>query len=186
MCKPQGEFRWADSGQKHDGAVVDADLFASSVDITTAADIAAAVDAAWEATDVLVMAAAVADYRPAEAADQKLKKRPGDLTMALTRTTDVLAATAAMPGRAGKVVVGFAAETEHLEANARGKLEAKGLDAIVANDVSAPGAGFGAGDNAGLVMTREGTTPIDRAPKAAFAHAVLDRLVPLIRRRLGD
>lgn len=159
---------------------------ARRVDITTAADIAAAVDAAWEATDVLVMAAAVADYRPAATADQKLKKGSGDLTMALTRTTDVLAATSDMPGRARKVIVGFAAETEHLEANARDKLERKGLDAIVANDVSATGTGFGPGDNAGLVMTREDTTPLARAPKLTFAHAVLDRLAPLIQRRLDD
>ena len=159
---------------------------ARRVDIVTASDIAAAVDAAWERTDVLVMAAAVADYRPRAVADQKLKKGEGDLTLALERTTDVLASTARLPGRDRKVVIGFAAETEHLEVNARGKLERKGLDAIVANDVSASDTGFGAGDNVGLVVTREGASPLARAPKASFAHAVLDRLVPLIRGRLDD
>ena len=159
---------------------------ARRVDIVTASDVAAAVDAAWDRTDVLIMAAAVADYRPRAVAAQKLKKGAGELTLALERTTDVLASTPGLPGRSGKVVVGFAAETEHLEANARGKLEHKGLDAIVANDVSASDTGFGAGDNVGLVVTREGTTPLARAPKPAFAHAVLDVLVPLICGRVDD
>ncbi|MDP6943269.1 MAG: bifunctional phosphopantothenoylcysteine decarboxylase/phosphopantothenate--cysteine ligase CoaBC, partial [Myxococcota bacterium] len=159
---------------------------ARRVDIPTAADVAAAVDAAWETTDVLFMAAAVADYRPAEVAGQKLKKRPGDLSLDLVRTTDVLESTARLPGRDQKVVVGFAAETEHLEANAREKLEAKGLCAIVANDVSAPDAGFGRGDNAGLLVTRRGVTPLARAPKVAFAATILDVLAPVIRARLDD
>ena len=157
---------------------------ARRVDITSAQDIAAAVDAAWEHTDVLIMAAAVADYRPANPANQKLKKRPGDQSLTLVRTRDVLASTKALPGRDKKVVVGFAAETEALEENARGKLTAKSLDAIVANDVSAEGSGFGAGDNTGLLVTPSGVTPLERAPKAEFAQAILDALLPIIRERL--
>ena len=156
------------------------------VDVVSAADIAAAVDGAWEHTDVLIMAAAVADYRPSSVADQKLKKGDAGLTLSLERTLDVLANTARLPGRERKVVVGFAAETEHLEANARGKLERKGLDAIVANDVSAAETGFGAGDNVGVLVTPAGSSPLTRAPKGAFAHAVLDRLSPLITERLND
>ena len=156
------------------------------VDITTAADIAAAVDAAWERTDVLVMTAAVADYRPAEAATQKLKKRDDDLQLDLVRTTDVLATTATMPGREHKVVVGFAAETEHVEAHARHKLEAKGLCAIVANDVSEADSGFGTGDNAGWLVTPQETTPLERAPKTRFAEAIVAGLMPLIEARRHD
>jgi phosphopantothenoylcysteine decarboxylase / phosphopantothenate---cysteine ligase len=157
---------------------------ARRIDITTASDIAAAVDAVWEHTDVLVMTAAVADYRPASAAEQKLKKGPGDLSLPLVRTTDILASTADLPGREQKLIVGFAAETEALEEHARRKLTAKSLDAIVANDVSAEGAGFGHGDNTGLLMTQGGVTPLPRAPKAEFAESVLEALLPAIRRRL--
>ncbi|MGB0590393.1 MAG: bifunctional phosphopantothenoylcysteine decarboxylase/phosphopantothenate--cysteine ligase CoaBC [Myxococcota bacterium] len=157
---------------------------AQRIDITTASDIEAAVDAAWEHTDVLVMTAAVADYRPASPAAQKLKKGSADLTLPLVRTTDILASTATLPGRAQKVIVGFAAETEDLEVHARHKLTAKSLDAIVANDVSAEGAGFGQGDNTGLLMTQDGVTPLPRAPKAAFAESILEALIPAIRSRL--
>ena len=149
-------------------------------------DIQAAVDAAWERTDVLVMTAAVADYRPAEAATQKLKKRDDDLQLDLVRTTDVLATTATMPGREHKVVVGFAAETEHVEAHARRKLVAKGLCAIVANDVSQSGSGFGTGDNAGWLVTPQETTPLERAPKTRFAEAIVAGLMPLIEARRHD
>ena len=153
------------------------------IDITSAQDIAAAIDALWEQSDVLVMAAAVADYRPTTAASQKLKKGAGPMTLEMTRTSDVLASTATLAGRDHKVVVGFAAETEKLEANARQKLEKKGLDAIVANDVSAKETGFGAGDNVGLWVDREGVVPLERASKARFASAILDQLTPLITAR---
>ena len=156
------------------------------VDVSTAADVAAAVDAAWEQTDVLIMAAAVADYRPAAPARHKLKKGPGDLSLNLVRTTDILAATADLPERDTKFVVGFAAETEDVQTNARHKLEAKGLDAIVANDVSEPGVGFGAGDNAGYLVTPTTVRALARTSKARFAREVADLLTPLIAERHRD
>ena len=102
----------------------------------------------------------------------------------MTRTADVLAGTAELPGRAQKVVVGFAAETEDLERHARQKLQRKGLDAIIANDVSAEDTGFGTGDNVGLLVSHDGCVPLARCSKPAFAAAILEHLTPLIRARL--
>ncbi|MGM0578976.1 MAG: bifunctional phosphopantothenoylcysteine decarboxylase/phosphopantothenate--cysteine ligase CoaBC [Myxococcota bacterium] len=159
---------------------------ARRVDVTSAADVGEAVDADWDDLDVLVMTAAVADYRPARAADRKIKKQEGPLTLELERTRDVLASTARMPGRDAKVLVGFAAETEDLEARAREKLRSKGVDWIVGNDVSGEGVGFGTGDNAGILVGRDGEAlPIERADKRAFADRVVDHLAPGILARLG-
>ena len=153
---------------------------ARRTDIETAADLAAAVGAAWADCDALVMAAAVADYRPARPADEKIKKGPGPLVLELERTTDVLA-TAAGRERGGRVLVGFAAETGELEARARAKLIGKALDFIVANDVSDTGVGFGGGDNAGLLLSRGGpVTPLERCDKDLFAERVIALLAPAL------
>src|SRR5690606_10715442 len=100
---------------------------ARRVDVVTAADMASAVGAAWDGLDVLVMTAAVADFRPRVPAAQKIKKTDmaGELAIALARTEDVLATASARPGRAGKVLVGFAAETRDVERYAREKLARK-------------------------------------------------------------
>jgi phosphopantothenoylcysteine decarboxylase/phosphopantothenate--cysteine ligase len=111
-------------------------------------------------TDALVAAAAVADFRPAEVAAQKIKKEPGqeELTLRLVRNPDILAEVAAQRAATGqpKVVVGFAAETHDLLANAVAKLVAKRLDLIVANDVTEPGSGFGADTNRVTLLYRDG------------------------------
>src|SRR5690606_26860026 len=113
---------------------------ARRVDYTTAADLAAAVEQLWPDLDVLVMAAAVADYRPAHPAAQKIKKTAVSLdAIPLERTVDILAAAAARPDRRDKVLIGFAAETAAVAAHARDKLARKDLDWIIANDVAAPG-----------------------------------------------
>ena len=156
---------------------------AERINIITAAELSDAITQTWEQTDVLVMAAAVADYRPATLAQGKLKKGDADLTLELVRTTDILAETARMPARHDKLVIGFAAETSDLEAEATRKLNAKGLDAIVANDISAEGAGFGQGDNTGLLITSSGVQPLARAPKPRFAQGLVEALLPLIRGR---
>ena len=132
---------------------------------------------------MLLMAAAVADYRPAEDAPQKIKKGEGDLTLRLVRTPDVLAAVAERRAATGRprVVVGFAAETENLIENARAKLQAKGLDLIVANDVTAPGAGFAVETNRVVILDREGRAdPLPLMSKPAVAEAVLDRVAGLL------
>ena len=151
------------------------------VAVETAAEMLDRVRAGMVGADVLVMAAAVADYRPAFAAPAKMKKSNGPLTLELVPTTDVLRALAEDGATRGVVVVGFAAETDDLEANARLKLEAKRLDLIVANDVSGNGTGMGSDDNAVVIIGPAGVVArVDRSPKREVARAVLDAVRPLL------
>ena len=114
---------------------------ARTVCVETAAQMKTAVDAAALTADVVVMCAAVADFRPVAAADGKIKKRDGVPEIVLEPTPDILAGLGAAK-RPGQVLVGFAAETDNVETNAREKLSRKKLDMVAANDVSAPGVGF--------------------------------------------
>ncbi len=129
--------------------------------------------------DVIVMAAAVADFRPAHAASGKIKKRDGVPEIVLQPTPDILAGLGANK-RDDHVLVGFAAETANLVDNAQGKLERKRLDLIVANDVSAPGVGFAHDTNA-VTLLRPGAKPveIDLATKRDVARAVIDAVVDI-------
>jgi len=151
-------------------------------DVRSAAQMHDAVLAALPA-DVYIGAAAVADWTPRSVAAHKRKKTPGvdSLTLELVRTRDVLAEVAASPLRP-RLVVGFAAETERLEAHARAKLVAKGVDLIVANQVGVAGAGFESDDNAATVYGPDFERGFAHAPKAVLAEALLDliteRLVP--------
>jgi phosphopantothenoylcysteine decarboxylase/phosphopantothenate--cysteine ligase len=145
------------------------------VQVTTAGELEHATRAEFATADVLLMAAAVADFRPADAVDGKIKKGDRDeLTVRLEPTTDVLAAVAA-ERRDGQTLVGFAAEHGGgaLD-NAREKLERKGLDAVVLNDVSQPGIGFDSADNEVTVVTAAGDQAVARASKDAVASAILD------------
>jgi phosphopantothenoylcysteine decarboxylase/phosphopantothenate--cysteine ligase len=147
------------------------------VDVESAADMEAAVVGRAGSADVVVMAAAVADFRPKQAAEGKLKKDGGPPELLLEPTTDILAALGAAK-RPGQVLVGFAAETNDLEANAAAKLRRKHLDLIVANDVSAPGVGFEHDTNAVAILTAGGDVRrIALADKRAVARAVLDAVV---------
>ncbi len=159
---------------------------ARRVDVVTAADVAEAVTAHWDATDVLVMAAALADFRPATVADHKIKKADTDLAaIPLERTVDVLLAASKRAGRGDKLLVGFAAETRDLEAHARRKLARKDLDWIIANDVSRAGVGFGTGDNAVVLVGRDGAaTAFPRAHKQTLAASLVAALGPQLRARL--
>lgn len=146
------------------------------LDVETAAELAAACDAAFDACDVLLMAAAVADYRPAERRDDKIKKTEAgaELSLRLERTDDVLSGLAARR-RPGQVIVGFAAETgEGALEYGRAKLARKNLDAVVVNDVSAPGIGFDSGDNEVTILTTEQERHVPRTTKAEIAAAILD------------
>ena len=132
------------------------------IDVVAASEMQAALEEAAPAADLVVMAAAVADYRPRERADQKLKKSGADgMVLELAQNPDLLAGLASLAPEAMRV--GFAAETEDLEDSARGKLEAKQADWIVANDVSRPDIGFEATDNEVVVFGRGGA-PV-RFPK---------------------
>jgi phosphopantothenoylcysteine decarboxylase/phosphopantothenate--cysteine ligase len=156
----------------------------------TALELRDAVRAAIVDADVLVMAAAVADYRAERPADRKIKKgsaaenADGSLTLRLVRTPDILAETAALPGAERLVRVGFAAETTDVAANAAAKLSGKHLDLIVANDVSKPGSGFGTSTNEVTIFHADGRVePLALLPKAEVARAVWDRVLPLLAAR---
>ena len=128
---------------------------------------------AFEGADVAVCSAAVADYAPAAPADHKLKKSREHLdAIRLTETADILADLCAAKG--GRVVVGFAAETDDLLAHARQKLERKGADLIVANDVSRPESTFGADTNRVALVSAEGVEQLETMPLADVADAILD------------
>lgn len=152
------------------------------VDVRSADDMSVAIHQAWPATHALIMSAAVADYRPAVVVDSKMKKVPGDLSLPLERTQDVLASMGARQDREGKLLVGFAAETEQVTDRAQDKLLRKGLDWIIANDVSGSQMGFGTGDNAGVLLGRAGETiELERMPKADFADAIVEHLSESLR-----
>ena len=156
------------------------------IDVQTAAELADACAARFEACDVLLMAAAVADYRPAAPHAGKLKKdATGDtLNLELTRTEDVLAGLAARR-RPGQLVVGFAAEHgDDALAYGREKLARKGLDAIVVNDVGAAGVGFESPDNEVWIVTAQEERHVPKESKARIAAAVLDAV--LTRRSSSD
>ncbi len=158
----------------------------TAVPVRSAREMADAVLARVETTDVLIGAAAVADFRPAEAAEQKIKKTPGqqELVVRLVRNPDILAEVAARRSQTGRphVVVGFAAETQDLLANAAAKLTAKRLDLIVANDVTEPGSGFGADDNRVTLLFADGRQePLPIMPKAEVADRVLATVLPLLQ-----
>jgi phosphopantothenoylcysteine decarboxylase / phosphopantothenate---cysteine ligase len=147
------------------------------VTVETAAELADAVLGRADEADVVVMAAAVADFRPVDVSDRKLKKSRGAPQVRLEPTVDVLAALGERR-RPGTTIVGFAAETDDLRANAAAKLAAKGADLIVANDVSAPGAGFEHDTNEVVILGADGSTrEVALASKRAVADAVLDAVL---------
>jgi phosphopantothenoylcysteine decarboxylase/phosphopantothenate--cysteine ligase len=149
------------------------------VSVTTAAEMEQAVLARSDAADVVVMAAAVADFRPVRVAGNKLKKADGVPEVILEPTADILAALGARK-RPGQTLVGFAAETDAVRENAAAKLERKGIDLIVANDVSAPGVGFEHDTNAVVIVSAGGNDrTVALSDKRAIAHAVLDAVTTL-------
>lgn len=161
------------------------------VRVESAEQMRAAVFDALAGSDCLLMAAAVADYRPKVSAEHKLKKQSADLTIELEPTPDILAETAALAdqpaARAGRLVrVGFAAESQRLAEFARDKLERKRLDLIVANDISRPGSGFAADDNKVTIFGRDGLAmDLPLQSKYDVAHAVLDQVARLAGERDG-
>jgi phosphopantothenoylcysteine decarboxylase/phosphopantothenate--cysteine ligase len=130
--------------------------------------------------DIFIACAAVADYRPAEARDQKIKKGPEEVTLQLVPNPDIVATVASSEHR--PFTVGFAAETNDVMTYARGKLESKGLDMIVANDVSDPGIGFNSDENEAAVLWPGGEAQLARSGKAALARQIIE----LIARRLDS
>lgn len=144
--------------------------------VDTADSMLAALRAELEGVDLLVMVAAVADFRPATRAAEKIRREGvGELHLALEKNVDILAALAAEPAAAGVYRVGFAAEGGDFVERAAAKLERKGLDAIVGNDISEPGIGFGSDENAGVVIFRDGERVVlERSSKRQMAERLLD------------
>jgi phosphopantothenoylcysteine decarboxylase/phosphopantothenate--cysteine ligase len=151
------------------------------VSVTTAAEMEQAVLARFPQSQVLIAAAAVADYTPARVATSKLKRKGEALTLELKPTADILAECGRRRKR-GQVLVGFAAETGSVLANARKKLVDKRLDIIVANDVSAPGIGFDSDRNAGHLLSADGPeVELPEMEKHAFAERVIDAVAGVLR-----
>ena len=147
------------------------------VQVRTAEQMGEAIQSHLKKADALIMAAAVADYRPTEAADQKIKKADDDLSISLAKTTDILKSA-----KGDFVRVGFAAESQNLVENAKAKVGSKQLDLIVANDITAEGSGFGSDTNKVTLIDRE--LAVEELPllsKYDVSNRILDRVKRLFR-----
>jgi len=148
------------------------------IDVRTAAEMHAAVTARFPQSSIAILAAAVADYRPAIAAGRKMKRGKESITIEFHPTTDILASIAKEKGR--RLVVGFAAETDNVAENARKKLSAKNADLIVANDVTAEGAGFDLETNIVTMFANDGRDlALPKLPKSEAAQRILDEIIRL-------
>jgi phosphopantothenoylcysteine decarboxylase/phosphopantothenate--cysteine ligase len=147
-----------------------------TIPVLSAADMAAAVKKEAPSRDIIIKAAAVADYRPANAADEKVKKKDGDLKIDLERTEDILAYLGSHR-REGQFLCGFSMETEHMLENSRAKLEKKHIDMIVANNLKQQGAGFGTDTNVVTLITKEETRELPLMSKEEVADAILDAVM---------
>ena len=157
--------------------------FVEDVAVTSAADMFEAVTSRFEAADVLVMAAAVADYRPAAVAADKVKKSDGEMNIPLVRTADILGTIG--PAKTHQFLCGFSMETQEMVAHSAEKLRRKNLDMIVANNLKDPGAGFGVDTNLVTFLTPDGgIRQLPLMPKTAVADAILDEI--LTRRGAGS
>jgi phosphopantothenoylcysteine decarboxylase/phosphopantothenate--cysteine ligase len=148
------------------------------IDVRTAAEMLNAVQRHFAEATTAIFAAAVADYRPAEAAAHKIKKTGGEFTLRLAPNPDILATVARKKG--DRLIVGFAAETDRVAENARKKLQEKDADLIVANDVTAAGAGFDVDTNVVTLFARDGRdVALPKLTKREVADRILDEVVRL-------
>ncbi|MCV6604783.1 MAG: bifunctional 4'-phosphopantothenoylcysteine decarboxylase/phosphopantothenoylcysteine synthetase, partial [Porticoccaceae bacterium] len=135
--------------------------------------------AAAENAHMFIATAAVADYRPVQMADQKIKKSGDEITLQLTKNPDIVASVAAMESR--PVTIGFAAESENLEQYARRKLERKNLDLVIANDITGDGIGFNSDDNQVALVSRSGIEKLPKLNKQVLARELIVRLAKLLK-----
>ena len=147
-----------------------------TIDIVSAADMAEAVKDCAKEQDIIIKAAAVADYRPKYAADEKVKKKDSDLAIELERTEDILGYLGEHKQK-GQFLCGFSMETEHMIENSRKKLEKKNLDLIVANNLKQSGAGFGTDTNIVTLLTKEETIELPIMSKEEVADKLLDHIM---------
>lgn len=148
------------------------------VPVTSAQDMFESVSSRAKEQDMIIKAAAVADYRPVTVAENKIKKSPGDMSIALERTTDILA-WLGEHRREGQVLCGFAMETEHMVEHAKEKLTGKHVDMIAANNVKVAGAGFGTDTNVVTLITEDGVEELAKMSKEEVASRIVDALLRL-------
>ena len=151
-------------------------LYVDFVPVTSAQEMCHAVQARSAAQEIIIKAAAVADYRPAQAAAEKRKKSSDGLTLELARTEDILA-WLGRNRRPGQFLCGFSMETQDLVENSQKKLDKKHADLIAANSLREPGAGFGTSTNILTLITRDTVTPLPMLSKDAAAHRLLDEIL---------
>ena len=149
--------------------------YVNVVDVVSAQDMYDAVMAHADTADIVIKAAAVADFRPASVSDNKIKKSDGDMSIPLERTKDILGTLGARK-REGQFLCGFSMETENMLENSRGKLARKNLDMIAANNVKVAGAGFGVDTNVLTLITADSETDLPLMSKDAAADALLDAI----------
>lgn len=151
-------------------------LFVEVIPVESAAEMAAAVKGLAEKQDIIIKAAAVADYRPANPADEKVKKKEGSASLAMERTEDILA-WLGEHRKSGQFLCGFSMETENMLENSRAKLKKKHVDMIVANNLKTEGAGFGADTNVVTIITEDGCKELSLMSKADVAASVVDAIL---------
>lgn len=150
--------------------------FVSIIEIETAQEMYEAVIEKFEAQDIIIKSAAVADYRPSKTSDEKIKKKEGDMSISLERTKDILSYLGEHK-REGQFICGFSMETQNMLENSKLKLEKKHVDMIVANNLKVPGAGFGTDTNIVTLITKNQVTELPIMTKEEVADAVLDQII---------
>lgn len=150
--------------------------FVKTINVKSAEDMFKAVDENFDNCDIVIKAAAVADYTPVTAADNKIKKSVGEMSISLKRTTDIIK-TIGTKKTANQFICGFSMETENMIENSRKKLESKNMDIIVCNNLKEQGAGFNTDTNKVTVIDKDSITPLKLMSKDQVAHSILDIIV---------
>ena len=151
-------------------------LFVDTVDVVSAKDMYEAVTERFAGQDIIIKAAAVADYRPKEVAQEKIKKKDGALSVEMERTDDILAYLGAYK-RPDQYICGFSMETEHMLENSRAKLERKKIDRIAANNLKQDGAGFGTDTNIVTLITKDSEEELPKLSKQDTANRIVDEII---------
>lgn len=149
------------------------------IEVESAQEMQEVIESEFDKSDVLIMAAAVSDFRPVTMSKQKIKKKNEDITIELTKNPDILEILGRTK-REKQLIVGFSAESEEIEKNAHEKLVKKKIDMIVANDITIPDIGFGSDDNAVVILTKDGEKEaLQRQPKIQIARHICNKLVDM-------
>ncbi|MGN0708193.1 MAG: bifunctional phosphopantothenoylcysteine decarboxylase/phosphopantothenate--cysteine ligase CoaBC [Faecalibacterium sp.] len=168
-------MRGADVTLIHGQTALEPVRFVQDMPITSAQEMYEAVAGRFENTDILIMAAAVADYRPVSIAEDKIKKKDGDMSIPLERTPDILGTLG--PHKTHQFLCGFSMETRDLVENSAAKLSKKNLDMVVANNLKVAGAGFGVDTNVVTLITADGMQELPLMSKAEVADSILDAIL---------